>query len=165
MTTRMTVRTIERGVRLAQKSQSSSNLVVAQCRQRSGSNPRSTSPCENVKQQISAFVDQSHAEKDELNKLNTRMSAFVCKAKALEAQNQCLTKEIQEMQAHWGDGTRLIRDQYEQSLYDMRGRIDDVSGLKTIADVRNKRAHYENVEFQRRVEDVAKVKNKNQSRV
>jgi hypothetical protein len=164
-TTRTTVRTIERGVRLGQKSQSSTNLVVANCRHRSGSNPRSTSPCENVKHQISAFVHQTHAEKDDLNNLNARMSQFVCKAKNLEAQNHCLTKEIQDMQLHWGDGTRLIREQYEQGLYDMRGRIDDVSGLKTIADVRNKRAHYENIEFQRRVEDVARVSEADKNKI
>jgi hypothetical protein len=155
MATRTTVRTIERGVRMG-KSQSQTNLVVVRQRS-SSSNHRSTSPTQQVKQQLVAFVDQSHAERDELNKLNNRMACFVSKAKQLEAHNVQLSKEIQDIQCHWGDATRAIREQYEQTLFDMRGRIDDVSSLKTIADVRNKRASYENDEFSKRCEDISKI--------
>jgi len=66
---------------------------------------------------------------------------------------------IHDMQATWGDASRQVREQFEQSLFDMRGRIDDVAHLKTIADVRHKRAVYENGEYQKQLEDNYRVSN------
>lgn len=120
---RTTTRTIERGVRIASKS-------------------RSGSPCEHVKQQLHAFVDYSNCEKQELGKLNTKMSNYVSRVKMLENENNKLMGAITEIQAGWGEASRQVREQYEQNLFDMRGRIDDVAHLKTIADVRHKRAVY-----------------------
>ena len=135
---RTTTRTIERGVRIAAKS-------------------RSGSPCEHVKQQLHAFVDYSNCEKQELGKLNTKMGSYVNRVKQLEGENTKLMREINDMQATWGEASRQVREQYEQNLFDMRGRIDDVAHLKTIADVRHKRAVYENGEYQRQLEDNYRV--------
>lgn len=156
-TIRSTVRTVERGVRVGPKSQSQShtNLTITA---RSSSGHRSSSPAvDHVKQQLCAFIDHSQLEKSELAKLNDRMSSYVNRVKALEKENTCLMGEIGDIQAHWGEGTRKIREQYEQSLFDLRGRIDDVANLKTIAEVRNKRAQYENNEFQKRVDDTCRI--------
>jgi chromosome segregation ATPase len=68
-------------------------------------------------------------------------------------------------QSHWGEGTRKIKEQYEQSLFDLRGRIDDVANCKTVAEVRNKRAQYELGEFQKRVEDTARVIDNDKSKI
>jgi chromosome segregation ATPase len=135
---RTTTRTIERGVRIASKS-------------------RSGSPCEHVKQQLHAFVDYSNCEKQELGKLNTKMSNYVSRVKMLENENNKLMGAISEIQAGWGEASRQVREQYEQNLFDMRGRIDDVAHLKTIADVRHKRAVYENGEYQKQLEDNYRV--------
>lgn len=135
---RTTVRTIERGVRIASKS-------------------RSGSPCERVKQELHAFVDYSNCEKQELGKLNDKMSNYVNRVKMLENENHKLLSSIHDIQATWGEGSRQVREQFEQSLFDMRGRIDDVAHLKTIADVRHKRAVYENGEYQRQLEDNYRV--------
>lgn len=145
---RTTTRTIERGVRVASKS-------------------RSGSPTEHVKQQLHAFVDYSNCEKQELGKLNDKMNTYVGRVKMLENENNKLMSAISDMQATWGEASRQVREQYEQSLFDMRGRIDDVAHLKTIADVRHKRAVYENGEYQKQLEDnyrvsdahAAKIKN------
>lgn len=135
---RTTTRTIERGVRIASKS-------------------RSGSPCEHVKQQLHAFVDYSNCEKQELGKLNDKMTNYVGRVKMLESENNKLLGAIADMQAGWGEGSRQVREQFEQSLFDMRGRIDDVAHLKTIADVRHKRAVYENGEYQKQLEDNYRV--------
>lgn len=135
---RTTTRTIERGVRIASKS-------------------RSGSPCEHVKQQLHAFVDYSNCEKQELGKLNNKMSNYVSRVKMLENENNKLMEAISEIQAGWGEASRQVREQYEQNLFDMRGRIDDVAHLKTIADVRHKRAVYENGEYQKQLEDNYRV--------
>jgi chromosome segregation ATPase len=145
---RTTTRTIERGVRVASKS-------------------RSGSPCERVKQELNAFVDYSNCEKQELGKLNDKMGSYVNRVKMLEVENNKLLAAIADMQANWGEASRQVREQFEQSLFDMRGRIDDVAHLKTIADVRHKRAVYENGEYQKQLEDnyrvsdahAAKIKN------
>lgn len=133
-----TTRTIERGVRVISKS-------------------RSGSPCEHVKQQLHAFVDYSNCEKQELGKLNDKMGTYVGRVKMLEVENNKLMGAIHDMQASWGDASRAVREQFEQSLFDMRGRIDDVAHLKTIADVRHKRAVYENGEYQKQLEDNQRV--------
>jgi len=136
---RTTRHTVERGVRYVSKS-------------------RSASPCEHVKQQLHAFVDYSNSEKTELGKLNTRMGSYLGRVKQLEGENTKLLREINDVKAHWGEESRQIREKYEQSLFDMRGRIDDVAHLKTIADVRNKRAAYENGEYQIQLEDIYREK-------
>lgn len=61
------------------------------------------------------------------------------------------------LKAHWGEGTRKIKEQYEQTLFDLRSRIDDVANCKTVAEVRNKRAQYELGEFQKRCDDTVRV--------
>jgi len=122
-------------------------------------NSRSTSPGEHVKQQLHAFVDYSNCEKQELGKLNTRMGSYVNRVKQLEGENTKLMREINGIKVNWGDESRQVREKYEQSLFDMRGRIDDVAHLKTIADVRNKRAAYENGEYQIQLEDIHREKN------
>lgn len=162
MSTRTTIRTIERGVRSTGKSLSTNNLALNPHGQTSH---RSSSPIEHVKQQITAFVDHSQIEKTELSKLNDRMAAYVNTVKTLENENNRLMYEITDRQNTWGDETRKIRDQYEQSLLDVRGRIDDVANAKTHADVRNKRAQYENIEFQRRVDDTVRAQNGDRSKI
>lgn len=154
MAERTTVRTVERSVRVGSKSLSTQNLSI---KNRSSSTHRSSSPIEHVKQQLTAFVDHSHLEKSELSKLNDRMADYVDRVKHLENENKALMREIRERQANWGEDTRKVRDQFEQTLFDVRGQIDDVANLKTIADVRNKRAQYENLEFQRRADDTVRA--------
>lgn len=143
---RTTTRTVERGVRVASKS-------------------RSGSPTEHVKQQLHAFVDYSKCEKQELGKLNNKMNNYVNRVKMLENENTKLMGAISDMQAAWGEGSRQVREQYEQNLFDMRGRIDDVAHLKTIADVRHKRAVYENGEYQRQLEDNYRVSDAHSSKI
>jgi hypothetical protein len=154
MTTRTTVRTIERGVRVCSNSKSQSSKERA-----SRVSSRSGSPaCDlHVKQQLHAFIDHSNIEKNELGKLNARFCAYVEKVKALECENHRLTADVHDARCHWGEDTRKVRECYEQSLFDLRTRIDDVANLKTIADVRNKRSSYENCEYQRRLQDTIKL--------
>lgn len=146
MSVSRTVRTIERGVRLVSKS-------------------RSGSPCERVKQELHAFVDYSNCEKQELGKLNDKMTNYVGRVKMLETENHKLLANIHDMQATWGDASRSVREQFEQSLFDMRGRIDDVAHLKTIADVRHKRAVYENGEYQKQLEDNYRVSDSHANKI
>jgi len=96
-------------------------------------------------------------EKNELGKLNERFCAYVERVKALECENSRLMGDIHDAQSSWGDDTRKVREAYEQNLFDLRTRIDDVANLKTIADVRNKRSSYENCEYQRRLNDTIKL--------
>jgi chromosome segregation ATPase len=152
-----TVRTIERSVRVTSKSQSS--------KERTSVRTRSGSPIEHVKQQLLAFVDHSQIEKSELGQLNERMSVYVNRVKALENENTKLMRDINEVQSTWGDGTRQVREQFEQNLFDMRTRIDDVANLKTIADVRNKRASYETGEYQKRLEDTVKFNDNDKNKI
>jgi hypothetical protein len=152
-----TVRTIERTVRVTSKSQSS--------KERTSVRTRSASPIEHVKQQLLAFVDHSQIEKSELGQLNERMSIYVNRVKALENENTKLMRDINEVQSTWGDGTRQVREQFEQNLFDMRTRIDDVANLKTIADVRNKRASYETGEYQKRLEDTVKFNDNDKNKI
>jgi len=130
-----TITTIERGIRTTSKS-------------------RSVSPVEHVKHQLHAFVDHSNTEKLELSKLNNKMGTYLNRVKALEQENTRLMRDISDMQNTWGEATRQVREQFEQNLFDMRGRIDDVAHLKTIADVRFKRAQYENGQNQLQLEDL-----------
>lgn len=162
MSTKSTLKTIERGVRVASKSQSTNNLSI---RTRTSSGHRSSSPIEHVRQQLTAFADHSHLEKSELSKLNDRMSAYVNRVRMLENENKSLLREIDDTQAHWGDDTHKVREEYEQSLFDVRGKIDDVANMKTIADVRNKRAQYENLEFQRRAEDTHRATGNDKTKI
>jgi prefoldin subunit 5 len=87
------------------------------------------------------------------------MGSYVNRVKQLEGENTKLMREINGIKVNWGDESRQVREKYEQSLFDMRGRIDDVAHLKTIADVRNKRAAYENGEYQIQLEDIHREKN------
>lgn len=150
METRTTIRTIERGVRVAKSTASSKE------RSHSRNSARSSSPIEHVKQQLQSFVDHSHLEKNEMHKLNDRMSTYLNRVKALEGENTKLMRDIGDLQCHWGDETRNVREHYEQSLFDLRTRIDDAANLKTVADVRHKRAQYENCELQKRLDDTAR---------
>lgn len=95
-TIRSTVRTIERGVRCGPKSQSQNNLTITA---RSSSGHRSSSPAiDHVKQQLCAFIDHSQLEKNELAKLNDRMSSYVNRVKCLECENQKLMCNISDVQ-------------------------------------------------------------------
>ncbi|CAF0833174.1 unnamed protein product [Brachionus calyciflorus] len=156
-----TTRTIERGVRTTPKSLSTTNLAVP----RGSMSHRSSSPIEHVKEQITAFVGHSLLEKSELSKLNNRMANYVNTVKVLENENTNLANEINDRQNNWGEETRRVRDKYEQSLFDVRGQIDEVANLKTSADVRNKRAQYENIEYQRRVEDTLRAQNSDKNKI
>lgn len=146
---RITVRSIERGVRLAKSHSAHRSPSLEQ---------------HALKHQMAAFVDHSHVEKTELSQLNERMSQYVHRVKALESENKRLLQSVDEAQLSWGGETREVREKYEQSLFDARQRIDDVANLKTVADVRNKRAQYEHAEYQKRADahtrlaDAAKTK-------
>ncbi len=154
---RTTIRTVERGVRIQSRSRERVTTKIVS---------RNESPADlHVKQQIHAFVDQSHLEKNELNKLNERMAAYLNRVKALENENGKLKKDVGEVQLNWGDETRKIRETYEQSLFDLRGRIDDVSNLKTLADIRNKRAQYENQEYQKRTDDIGRLNENERNKI
>jgi hypothetical protein len=85
------------------------------------------------------------------------MGNYLSRVKALEHDNSKLMREIYEMQNTWGDATRLIREQYEQNLFDARGRIDDVAHLKTIAEIRTRRADYEKDQNQQLMEDLSRA--------
>lgn len=159
-TARSTVRTIERGVRISSKT-TSKERTSSKTRVSS----RSGSPIEHVKQQLQSFVDHNNLEKSEMHKLNDRMSSYVNRVKLLENENTKLMKDINEIQLHWGDGTRKVRDTYEQNLFDMRTRIDDTANLKTVADVRHKRAQYENGEFQKRCDDTLRVNDAEKNKI
>jgi intermediate filament protein if len=154
--TRTTVRTIERGVRCA-SSHSKSSKERARSSSRVSSRAGSPACDLHVKQQLHAFIDHSNLEKSELGQLNQRFSCYVNQVKQLECENSRLMGDISDLQSHWGDDTRGVRDAYEQNLFDLRTRIDDVANLKTIADVRNKRSSYENCEYQRRLGDTVKL--------
>lgn len=157
MSTRGTVRTIERGIRISQKSHSSSGLAI--------SHPHSTSPIEHVRQQLTAFVNHSHDKKNEMSKLNDRMDTYVKQVKMLENENSRLLNEINDRQAGWGEDTRRVREQLEPTLFEMRGRIDKVANAKTIADVRNKRAQFENIEYQRKCDETARNQNGDRNKI
>lgn len=122
-----------------------------------GIRTKSMSPVANVKQHLNAFVDQSNNGRQELGKLNDKMGNYLSRVKALEHDNSKLMREIYEMQNTWGDATRLIREQYEQNLFDARGRIDDVAHLKTIAEIRTRRADYEKDQNQQLMEDLSRA--------
>lgn len=108
-----------------------------------GIRTKSKSPAATVKQRLNTFLDNSTADKVELGRLNDRLSTYLNKVKSLETENSTLMREIYDMQSSWGELTRQVREQYEQNLFDSRGRIDDVAHLKTIAEIRTKRADYE----------------------
>lgn len=74
-------------------------------------------------------------------------------------------QHINETQLNWGSETRDIREKFEQNLFDVRTRIDDVANLKTVADVRNKRAQYENGEYQKRAEDNVRLGDQDKTKI
>jgi chromosome segregation ATPase len=139
MSVRTTIRTIERGIRYANKDAESE-------------------PVEEVKRQLNSFVRHSAGEKNDLNKLNDRMALYVDRVKQLENENFKLLREIQDVQSRWGDDTRLIKNQFESDLYDMRSRIDDMSNARAYADIRAKRATYNNNDLQQRYEEIMHLK-------
>lgn len=110
-----------------------------------------------VKKQLDAFLDYSNNEKVELFRLNGKMSSYIERVRHLENENTNLLIAISNMQANWGEETRKIRDEYEQNLLEMRGCIDEVSHMKTIAEVRNKRAAYENGEYEYQLGDANRL--------
>ena len=127
---------------------------------------RSGSPIEHaIKQQMLAFVDHSNLEKSELGKLNERMNQYVNRVKMLENENKHLMQNINEIQLHWGSETRDVREKFEQNLFDVRTRIDDVANLKTVADVRNKRAQFEHSEYQKRADDTNRLSENDKNKI
>lgn len=66
------------------------------------------SPCGNVKKQLEAIVDYSNNENHEMNKLNTKMSAYVSQVRRLEQENQEYTDQIAELKMTWGSQTKEV---------------------------------------------------------
>ena len=66
---------------------------------------RTESPCAAVKQELTSIIDYSNAEKLELDKLNSKMSAYITKVKNLELENKRLITEIDETKQQWGNDT------------------------------------------------------------
>jgi hypothetical protein len=126
---------------------------------------RSHSPIDHVKQQMAAYVGQSHLEKAEMNRLNDDMLIYLDKVKILEDENKNLMDKIHETRMRWGYDTKDVRDKYEQHLFDVRTRIDDEANLKALADVRNKRSQFETNEFQHRAEDTNKQLESGQNKI
>ena len=118
------------------------------------SNTRAASPCESMKQQVNSFADYSQCERDEFAKLNGKMSIYVNCVKRLESDNAALNRELADMKTNWGKESRDVQATFEEVLTETRARIDAVSHFKTIADVRNKRAAYENNEYQKQLENI-----------
>jgi len=118
-----------------------------------------------VKKQLTAFLGYSLDEKKELDQLNSKLSSFIKRVRHLEAENSHLLGAINNMHATWGEDTRKVREQYDQNLLEMRGCIDEVAHLKTIADVRNKRAAYESGEFKYQLEEGTRLEEKQNNKI
>lgn len=113
--------TIERGVRVAN---SANDIEV------------------NVKKQLENFLEYSNDEKAEMTKLNSKMNSYLTRVKMLEDENTRLMINIGQMQSTWGDESRKVREEFEQSLMDTRQGIDEIAHLKTVSDIRQKRWAY-----------------------
>lgn len=140
MTEKITIRTIERGIRVAP------------------TNEIELTPEKHIKQQLQSFLLHSEHEKKDMNKLNDQMSSYVGRVKALENENVKLLRDLQELKRTWGSETREIRTQFDGDLYDVRTRIDDTANLKAIADVKLKRLQSEINEYQGRLETLEKFR-------
>lgn len=121
-TTATNLTTIERGVRVAN---SALNDIEV-----------------NVKKQLENFLEYSNDEKAEMTKLNSKMNSYLTRVKMLEDENTRLMINIGQMQSTWGDESRSVREEFEQSLMDTRQGIDEIAHLKTVSDIRQKRWAY-----------------------
>ena len=155
MSIKTTVKTIERGIRFAPvpiMHNIDEDLEVVH-------------PEQQIKKQLNAFVKVSEVEKSDLNRLNDRLGCYVDRVKALEAENFKLLKEIQDIQGKWGEGSKIVKNQFEGDLFNLRTRIDDTSNLKAIAHVKLKRAQYEINDMQYRFEDLNRLRTSDQTKL
>jgi intermediate filament protein if len=154
MSIKTTVKTIERGIRFGPNKTS-----------RSQDADLDVTPEQQIKKQLNAFVKVSEVEKKDLTKLNDRLGGYVDRVKALEAENFKLLKDIQDIQSRWGEGSKLVKQQFEGDLFNLRTRIDDTANLKAIADVKLKRAQYEINDMQYRYEDLVRLRDSDKSKI
>ena len=126
---------------------------------------RSISPNITVKQKLNQFLEESNSEKNDLGKLNSKLGVYLSRAKSLENDNSNLMRHIFDMQSTWGNETRCVREQYEQNLFDARGRIDDMAHLKTIAEIRTKRADYEKDQNQQLMDDLHRANQNDKEKI
>jgi len=139
MSSKVTTKTYERGVKISSKSKSyAGELDVA--------------PSIRIREHLIAVVLKQENEKKDMGTLNQKMSSYVDRVKALEVENFKLLKEIQDIRGNWGLGTKGVKKQFESDLHLMRVRIDDTANLKALADVKLKRSQHQIVEHQCQIE-------------
>lgn len=72
----------------------------------------SENPCPQIKREISGIIEFSNAERQEMDKLNSRMSAYVGQVVKLEQENKELIDQIHDMRTNWGFETNGVRDRF-----------------------------------------------------
>lgn len=152
MSTKITTKTYERGVKISSKSKSyAGELDVA--------------PAIKIREHLINVVSKQENEKRDLGSLNEKMSSYVGRVKALEAENFKLLKEIQDIRGNWGLGTKGVKKQFESDLHLLRVRIDDTANLKALADVKLKRAQHQIVDYQNQTENLVRLQDANKYKV
>lgn len=69
----------------------------------------SENPCPQIKREISGIIEYSNAERQEMDKLNSKMSAYVGQVVKLEQENKELIDQIHDMRTNWGFETNGVR--------------------------------------------------------
>ena len=151
MSIKTTTKIIERGVRFAPVRHFEDGVVVSTDQQ--------------IKKNLTEFVKVSEIEKEDLNCLNDRLGTYLKRVKALELENSKLLRDINDIQNKWGEGSRLVKKQFEGDLFNMRTRIDDTANLKAIADVKLKRAQYEINDMQYRFDELNRLRESDQNKL
>ncbi len=68
------------------------------------------SPCAGVKEQLKSIIEFSKDEKNEMDKLNSKLSSYITRVQKLQIENKDLIKEINEVKTNWGQQTQDVGD-------------------------------------------------------
>ena len=69
-------------------------------------------PCPRIKREISGIVENSTSERNEMDKLNNKMSAYVQQVVKLEQENKELIEQIHNVRTNWGFETNGVSSRY-----------------------------------------------------
>ena len=89
-------------------------------------------------------------EKVELQNLNDRLACYMDKVRALEAENNRLSRQVRVSQETVSREVTSFKSMYDQELADARRLLDDIAKERAQAEIENKRLMEENDDLRSR---------------
>lgn len=89
-------------------------------------------------------------EKIELQNLNDRLACYMDKVRALEAENNRLSRQVKISQEDVSREVTSFKSLYDQELADARKLLDDIARERAQAEIENKRLLEQNDELKSR---------------